>query len=116
MGHIVKVDLHKYSDKIQTPKRKIKIKQSDIKSESSSESKKLGKIGGRRPGSGRPKNTGFFGEETVLMRIPESFIPTVIDLMHDFVEKNNLGEKAKNHLYEMEGKYLREIRKGKERK
>lgn len=37
--------------------------------------------GGKREGAGRPKGTGRFGEKTKAMRVPESMIDDVLDMI-----------------------------------
>lgn len=37
--------------------------------------------GGKRPGAGRPKGTGKFGEPTVLVRVPETMRCRVDDVI-----------------------------------
>lgn len=37
--------------------------------------------GGKREGAGRPKGTGRFGEKTKAMRVPESMIEDVLDMI-----------------------------------
>ncbi len=37
--------------------------------------------GGKRAGAGRPAGSGRFGEKTVPVRVPESLLPTVLDLI-----------------------------------
>lgn len=37
--------------------------------------------GGKREGAGRPKGTGRFGEKTKAMRVPESMVDDILDLI-----------------------------------
>lgn len=37
--------------------------------------------GGKRAGAGRPAGSGRFGEKTIPVRVPESLVPTVLDLI-----------------------------------
>lgn len=51
-----------------------------------SKTKKIKRSGGHRIGAGRPSGTGKFREKTRPLRIPESLIPKVSELLDYFVE------------------------------
>ncbi len=43
--------------------------------------------GGARPGAGRPKSSGKFGESTQVVRVPISLVPEVLKMIEDFVRE-----------------------------
>lgn len=45
------------------------------------------KIGGYRPGSGRPYGTGKYKETTHPVRIPESLMPKVLEMLERHLER-----------------------------
>lgn len=62
------------------------------------------KLGGSRPGSGRPKGSGRYQEPTQPIRIPNSLVPQVNDLLSHYLEEiaHSLGASSefKNRVFQ----------------
>ncbi len=54
--------------------------------------------GGLRPGAGRKKNSGVFGEETVARRIPQSLAPALDHYLSTLTLSTKLGENIQSIL------------------
>lgn len=50
----------------------------------------LNKHGGKRPGAGRKKGSNRFGEQTTRVRIPNSVMPMINNLLNDLVASRNI--------------------------